>query len=345
MRWRECFTQTALGKAKALMDPPFFSVVIPTYRRRSLLSKAVASVLAQSFSDFEVVVSDDDPDSDLTAESVAPAARPGITVRVVRNDGQHGQSGNTNNGIRHAEGRWLKLLHDDDVLYPSCLERFHAFLELAARHGAVATACCRSDSLSPPGEVLRRWARRDGQPAAELLPSRWTVLAMYLQEDVGESLPSSICINRDLLVTQAAWMPNSEGFVSAVDTHWAILLAALGDRLIINETLVGKRDEPQSITGRMSDDQLDREFGTIRELQFKAIPSVLCPPPLHVAKQALLIRRAAHRLAKRRQPVSAALLAARAWDPRSWLLAARPCLSRRLPAAFPSTPRITMNAP
>jgi glycosyltransferase involved in cell wall biosynthesis len=327
------------------MSAPFFSVVIPTYRRPALLKQAVASVLAQTFADVEVVISDDDPDSVLTPESVAPAARNGIKVRVVRNGGQRGQSGNTNNGIRHAEGQWLKLLHDDDVLYPACLERFHAFLGAAAVHGAVATACCRSDSLSPSGAVLRRWAPRDGEPAAQLLASKWTVLAMYLQEDVGESLPSSLCINRDLLASRAVWMPENDGFVSAVDTHWAIRLAALGDRLIINESLVGKRDEPESITGRITDEQLDSEFHAIRELQFNEIPSELSPPPLHVAKQALLIRRAAHRLARRRQPVSAAVLAARAWDPRSWLLAARPWLSQRLPAAFPSTPRVSVNAP
>lgn len=327
------------------MSAPFFSVVIPTYRRAALLEQAVASVLAQTFRDFEVVVSDDDPSSATTAEALAIGTRHDVAVRVIRNLGDHGQSGNTNNGIRHAQGRWIKLLHDDDVLYPHCLERIHAVLNRVGEHGTVATACCRSDTLLPSGDILRRWSRKANQPTAELVPSRFTVMAMYLQEDVGESLPSSLCINRQLLIEGNEWMPAREGFVSVVDSHWAIRLATLGDRLIINEALVGKRQEPESITGRITDDHLDAEFQAIRELQYQQIAPELGPPPLNVARQALWLRRAAHRLVKRRQPVAAALMAARAWDPRAWLLAGRPFLTQRFPGVFRRTPRATVSAP
>jgi glycosyltransferase involved in cell wall biosynthesis len=324
---------------------PFFSIVIPTFRRPELLRQAVKSALSQTYGDFEVVISDDDPQGVLVAEDLIEGSTRDISVRVVRNECEPGQSGNTNNGIRNAVGRWIKLLHDDDVLYPSCLQRIREVLDLAETLGEPATVCCRSDTLSPSGTIVRPYIRGRQQPIAELVSSRHTVLAMYLQEDVGESLPSSMCVRRDRLEATRAWMPALNGFVSAVDSHWAICLATTGDRVIINEALAGKRQEPQSITGRITDSQLDAEFMMIRELQFRAIPTHLRPPPLHVASQAQALRRAMHRLIKRRRPTEAIRLAAGAWDPRAWLLAARQPLAQQFPKAFRRTSRVIVCGP
>lgn len=326
------------------MTAPFFSIVIPTFRRPALLEAAVRSALAQTFADFEVVVSDDDVAGAESAPRTPPLDGSDPRVRVVPNPTDHGQAGNTNNGIRHARGRWIKLLHDDDLLHPACLERIHSTLRRLPSGSHVGVVSCRSDTIMLSGDV-RRWQRRRNQPVVELIPSRHTVLAMYLQEDVGESLPTSMCIDRERLVANGAWMPQRAGFVSVVDTHWAILLAALGDRLVINEALVAKRQEPDSVTGRMTDEMLDREFEAIRELQFEAIPADLHPPPLHVTQQALSLRRAAHRLLKRRRPLDALSLAARAWHPRAWMMAVKMPLARRFPRICGRTPRIAMHEP
>lgn len=320
------------------MTSPFFSVVIPTFRRPELLKAALQSTLRQTHADFEVVISNDDAAGSDSWKHVGDVVDSDSRVRVVFNTADRGQVGNTNNGIRHARGQWIKLLHDDDLLHPSCLARFHHVLSCAPESARMGVACCRSDTILKSGDI-RLWKRRSNQPVAELIPARHIVLAMYLQEDIGESLPSSICINRKLLVDAGAWMPQRNGFVSVVDTHWAILLAPLGDRLVINEALVAKRQEPDSITGRITDDVLDREFEAIRELQYQAIPAELGPPPLALTLQSLAIRRAAHRLVRRRRPLEAAAIAVRAWDPRAWLMAATTTLSRRFPTVFTKIPR------
>jgi len=94
--------------------PPRFSVVIPTYGRRAFLAEAVASVLAQSFTDFECIVVDD--------ASPEPATLPDDPrLRLIRRDTNGGPPAARNTGLAAATGRWVAFLDDDDVWAPDRL--------------------------------------------------------------------------------------------------------------------------------------------------------------------------------------------------------------------------------
>lgn len=310
--------------------PPFFSVVIPTYRRPELLRKCLDSVLGQTFISFEVIVTDDEREDGESWAMLQEASRSDARVRIVRNQGDRGQVANTNNGVRHAAGSWIKLIHDDDQLYPRCLERFHAVLAAERAPERISLACCRSDRLLQDGRVVP-WKPGRGRHPVEVIDRVYTPLAMYLQQDVGSSVPSCICINRDIMEKHGEYMPSHESLVSAVDTLWSMHLARHGDRLIINEPLVLKRDEPVSVTGGMTDDAMDREFALIRRLQLGMIDPSLHPPPYDVALGALRLRRAAHRLVKRRSLREALHLVAGVRDPRAWILAVKIALGIAVP--------------
>lgn len=104
---------------------PYFSVVIPTYRRPELLIQAMASVAEQTFTDYEIIVVDDDGQSARTAvESFA-----GARVRYFENDHASGGAGTRNAGIDRARGRWVAFLDDDDTWLPRKLERIHELIE------------------------------------------------------------------------------------------------------------------------------------------------------------------------------------------------------------------------
>ena len=100
------------------------SVIIPTYNRAALVREAVASVLAQSFRDFEVVVVDDGS-SDHTVEALAPYAE---QVRLRRRENRGGVSAARNTGIAAARGEWLAFLDSDDLWLPEKLARQMAYL-------------------------------------------------------------------------------------------------------------------------------------------------------------------------------------------------------------------------
>jgi glycosyltransferase involved in cell wall biosynthesis len=91
---------------------PVVSVVIPTYRREDRIEETLASVFAQTFRDFEViVVNDGSPDN--TAARLRPLVDAG-RIRYCE-QANAGQSAARNRGIELARGEFLALLDDDDL--------------------------------------------------------------------------------------------------------------------------------------------------------------------------------------------------------------------------------------
>ncbi len=97
------------------LDNPAISVVVPVYNRARTIRVAIDSVLAQDFSDFEVVVVDDGS-SDATADVVD--AIPDSRVRCLRLPANRGVSAARNEGIRNARAPLTSFLDSDDCFFP-----------------------------------------------------------------------------------------------------------------------------------------------------------------------------------------------------------------------------------
>jgi glycosyltransferase involved in cell wall biosynthesis len=100
---------------------PFFSIIIPTYNRLPFLKESLASVWAQTWTDYEVIVVDDGS-TDGTWEYLLDL---GLRVAAFRQE--NGGAGAARNlGARHAKGRYLAFLDSDDLWYPRTLEHFES---------------------------------------------------------------------------------------------------------------------------------------------------------------------------------------------------------------------------
>lgn len=98
-------------------NEPFFSVIIPTYNRALKCVRAVESVLAQTFNDYDIWVIDDGS-TDPTALSLQPYMD---KIHYIRQKNS-GVAEARNTGIRSSKGRNLAFLDSDDVWYPNKLE-------------------------------------------------------------------------------------------------------------------------------------------------------------------------------------------------------------------------------
>ncbi|MFI7021281.1 glycosyltransferase family 2 protein [Micromonospora sp. NPDC049900] len=147
---------------------PQVSVVVPTFARPSLVTRAVRSVLAQTVTDIEVIVVVDGPDA-ATGAALAEIGDP--RVRVVELPGRGGAPNARNTGIREARAPWTALLDDDDEWLPTKL----AVQFDVARRSRVSSPVVASRLINktPRAEfVLPRRLPEPGEPISEYLTVR-----------------------------------------------------------------------------------------------------------------------------------------------------------------------------
>lgn len=150
---------------------PVHSVVIPLYNAECWISESIESVIAQTTSDWELIVVNDGS-TDRSAEIAARYSDP--RIRIIHQPNA-GQSAAQNRGISASRGQFLLLLDADDRLRPSGLEHLHKALNrcpgccLAYGIGAYIAEQStgrtkdRLPSLSrkPSGNVLRHILKRN----------------------------------------------------------------------------------------------------------------------------------------------------------------------------------------
>jgi len=104
------------------------SVIMPCHNSEKTIELAIRSVLLQTFSDFELLVIDDDS-TDNTTDVVQRFIDEDPRVNLIRLDGHHGAGLARNEGIKAAKGKYIAFLDSDDAWLPKKLEESLAFLK------------------------------------------------------------------------------------------------------------------------------------------------------------------------------------------------------------------------
>ena len=182
---------------------PLVSVVIPSYNRGYCMAACIASVLAQTLGDFEIIVVDD-ASSDDTRERVAAIADARISYVALASN--QGGAVARNTGIRRARGEFVAFLDSDDLWLPDKLaSQVDALQRLGPVWGLSYTwlACVDDDGL----ETLRIHPDIDGDCFEQMLESNF----------IGSF--SNLVVRRDLLVEAGGL---DENFRSCQD--WDLLI-------------------------------------------------------------------------------------------------------------------------
>jgi glycosyltransferase involved in cell wall biosynthesis len=120
-------------------EDPFFSIVLPTYGRGRHIKPSIASVLRQSFRDFELMVVGDGcvDETEAVVRSFPPEQ---ITwLNLPQNSGS--QSFPNNEGIRWSRGRWIAYIGHDDIWAPNHLEQIFRTIASTEMLDFVVSGC------------------------------------------------------------------------------------------------------------------------------------------------------------------------------------------------------------
>jgi glycosyltransferase involved in cell wall biosynthesis len=167
------------------------SVVIPTIRRPQIVCQAIQSVLAQTYSDFEIIVVIDGPDADTAA---ALARIDDKRLRVIALTQNVGLAEVRNIGSQHAVGEWVAFLDDDDEWLPEKLARQVAAAE-AMGGSRVFVACRYIEQNSDFKRILPYRFPESGEPLSEYLFCR-----RGLSSVCGLLQPSTYFVSRRLVL-------------------------------------------------------------------------------------------------------------------------------------------------
>lgn len=146
---------------------PRVSVILPAYNRETLVARAIDSVLAQTYDDFELIVVDDASKDGTRA--VLETYRDHPRVRLLLSDVNRGGSGARNLGIEAARGDFIAFQDSDDVWLPHKLAA-----QMAALEARPAAGLCYCGSLYWGGARTYYipepvFSRLDGDMSREIL--------------------------------------------------------------------------------------------------------------------------------------------------------------------------------
>ena len=231
------------------MNAPVVSICIPTYNRPKLLGAAIRSCLLQTFSDFEIVVTDNSA-NDLSGKIVAAFNDP--RLRYYRNDGNIGAHDNSVRSLSLARGRYVKWLMDDDLMNPDFLACTVEALERNPSAGVAMAPMALIDGagrrIHPRFYTFRRMDYRYRYQVGDGLVGRRTILRDFLVRDYPCCVPSGVLFRREVFETVGALDPATD---FAGDLDLCMRAALHYDFYYIDKVLSAWRYFPQNHTATL----------------------------------------------------------------------------------------------
>jgi glycosyltransferase involved in cell wall biosynthesis len=140
-----------------VIDSPRVSVIMAAYNEERFLAEAVESVLAQDFTDFELLITDDGSTDSTLQLAQSFAERDPDRVRVLRGERNQGKPFALNRALAVRRGELIAWLDGDDVMLPGKLSR-----QVQALDANPDAAGCSHDAemfQSEDGRVIGRFSR------------------------------------------------------------------------------------------------------------------------------------------------------------------------------------------
>ena len=213
-----------------MMHPPLVSVLMTAYNREKYIGEAIKSVLSSSYANFELIIVDD-CSADATVTIAKQFEKMDARVKLFVNDKNLGDYPNRNKAASYAQGKYLKYLDSDDMLYPDGLRYCVECME----------ANSRADwAIFYPREIF----------AEVLLTSREAIQWHFFSDPFLKAGPGGTIINKDFFFNLGMY-PVSYG--PASDMYFNLHAASKGNVLVLKDNfLYYRRHDEQEQTNQFS---------------------------------------------------------------------------------------------
>lgn len=183
------------------MEKPFVSICIPTYNGEKFLKETLESINAQTYNSIEVIISDDNSTDETLAVIKKVTEHWNLPVFIY----SHSPSGigaNWNNCIKHANGKYIKFVFQDDLINPECIEEMVGVAEKDTEIGLVfckrqviGEIATNQNWLQMYGDLTKYWVNlNEIQDGTVLLKQSGFVNKPY--NKIGE--PSVVLLKKDI---------------------------------------------------------------------------------------------------------------------------------------------------
>jgi len=206
--------------------PPIVSVVIPTHNRFRMLRRAVASVLAQTYEPFELIVVDD-ASTDETPRVSETFGDP--RLRYLRREASGSAAGARNTGIEAARGELIVFLDDDDEYLPGFITAMATAFATAGPEVGFGWCGTRTIRRTAAGEEAVAEHVWNPSYATREIAARSIMLARRIGTNAG------FAIRRGVVERVGGF---DESLSKAEDTEFLIRVSRVYDFLVVPEVLV-----------------------------------------------------------------------------------------------------------
>ncbi len=110
------------------VNDPLISIITPNYNCEKFIALTIESVLAQTYTNWEMIIQDD-CSTDKSYEIALKYAKIDARIKVFKNARNSGAAVTRNNAIEISKGKYLAFLDSDDIWFPEKLEKQLKFMQ------------------------------------------------------------------------------------------------------------------------------------------------------------------------------------------------------------------------
>ena len=255
------------------MSNSLISVCIPTYNGAKYIVAALKSISEQTYSNLEIIVSDDDSIDD-TLELINKYKLESKFPIHIYHHTPSGIGANWNHCIKQANGVYIKFLFQDDLLEPSCIADM---VQVFQENSNIGLVCCKRNVLiesETDVEIAKKWMRVYGdlQNHLDLNYNPIGIITRHFFKSnkfykkpinvVGE--PSAVMFRHDLLDTMGYFR---EDMTQCLDFEYWYRILKKKDIAVIDKKLISFRIHADQAT-QQNKGKMQRDVAIFKKLLY-----------------------------------------------------------------------------